>query len=672
MGVHGAERSAEVSRHFEVRESPSERSDRPDAAVVRRWDAAAGSSACSGASPSRSHRLQIAVLATLIGCMVVAGYPQQAASAPPALPGSGGFNAQLFEPLPAQGLNRLNMSTSDTLTQFSFSAGIFFHYADDPVTTIDVDTDEVFERIVDSQLIGELMLSFALFDWASVGVVMPAAAYQTGDPLERVGLAGDRLDGQSLGDLRVVTQLRLLDPASFGGFGLHLVVPLAIPTGDREAFLSDGELRVTPTLGMDWRSASGLWLGLNAGYEVRPARPSHTYISDDTIRWSVGVRIPLVRELALVATGFGSYQTGSSVDPQDPSQGLTREVGTPVEVLAGFEILAAEGFVASAGVGLPVVRGVGTPDLRAYVTLGWTPFEEADADGDGIADVVDDCPNTAEDLDGYLDEDGCPELDDDGDGIPDALDSCPQSAEDPDGFDDEDGCPDADNDRDGVPDVVDLCPTRPEDNDGDADGDGCPDVDGDQDGVTDSADRCPNEPEDVDGFNDADGCPDRDNDGDGVLDTEDSCPLKAETINGVDDEDGCPDVAVQGIDDQGDRLKLSKSLSFKGRTSQLNDDHRAVLSQVAAYLKGTPSIASLEVASHTDSEGTTAQNRGVTQRRADAIRAFLVAQGVDAGRVIAVGYGEERPIANNASPYERAKNNRVELIVKERSVTLPQ
>ena len=81
-----------------------------------------------------------------------------------------------------------------------------------------------------------------------------------------------------------------------------------------------------------------------------------------------------------------------------------------------------------------------------------------------------------EDVDGFEDEDGCPDPDNDGDGIPDVSDACPDDAEDADGFEDTDGCPDLDNDGDGILDVDDQCPNEPEDFDGEADEDGCPDA----------------------------------------------------------------------------------------------------------------------------------------------------------------------------------------------------
>lgn len=71
-----------------------------------------------------------------------------------------------------------------------------------------------------------------------------------------------------------------------------------------------------------------------------------------------------------------------------------------------------------------------------------TASGSTDTDGDGIYGDADQCPDQAEDFDGFQDDDGCAEPDNDGDGIPDGEDVCPLDAEDVDGYQDEDGCPD--------------------------------------------------------------------------------------------------------------------------------------------------------------------------------------------------------------------------------------
>ena len=116
------------------------------------------------------------------------------------------------------------------------------------------------------------------------------------------------------------------------------------------------------------------------------------------------------------------------------------------------------------------------------------------------------------------------DLDNDLDSLPDKADKCPAQAEDVDGFEDNDGCPELDNDKDGVPDTGDRCPNEPETVNGFDDADGCPDVtDNDRDGVPDDKDQCKDGPEDTDGFEDTDGCPDPDNDKDGLPDNQDEC-----------------------------------------------------------------------------------------------------------------------------------------------------
>jgi outer membrane protein OmpA-like peptidoglycan-associated protein len=257
--------------------------------------------------------------------------------------------------------------------------------------------------------------------------------------------------------------------------------------------------------------------------------------------------------------------------------------------------------------------------------------------------------------------------DPDRDGVVGGTDQCPNEAEDKDGFQDDDGCPDPDNDGDGVLDAADQCPSEAEDKDGFQDDDGCPDLDNDGDGILDAADKCPNEAEDKDGFQDDDGCPDLDNDGDGVADVSDKCPNEPETKNGFQDDDGCPDElpaklkqftgAIQGI-------------NFKVGDSALQATSNATLDRAVAVLKEFADLK-MEVQGHTDDQplkagGKFASNTALSQARADAVKAYFVAKGIDESRLTAKGYGETIPVEDpkgltagklNAA---RAKNRRVE------------
>jgi outer membrane protein OmpA-like peptidoglycan-associated protein len=288
----------------------------------------------------------------------------------------------------------------------------------------------------------------------------------------------------------------------------------------------------------------------------------------------------------------------------------------------------------------------GTPRFGAQISLGWKGIlKEDDTDGDGIIDKMDGCPKEAEDRDGFKDDDGCPDNDNDGDGFVDSQDRCPDSA----GTDG--GCPVYDTDGDKIPDGVDKCPNEAEDMDSFEDEDGCPDPDNDNDGVIDEKDNCPSKAEDTDGFEDGDGCPDLDNDGDGVSDVEDKCP----GVRGLPDNNGCPKTKEIS------RGKLVLSgVTFQPGKAVLTSNSYTILDQVYESLVEWPEVK-LEIQGHTDNVGNNMTNLKLSQKRADAVRLYLIQKGIDSARLRSVGYGEEFPIADNHTAGGREKNRRVEM-----------
>ncbi len=252
-------------------------------------------------------------------------------------------------------------------------------------------------------------------------------------------------------------------------------------------------------------------------------------------------------------------------------------------------------------------------------------------------------------------------LDSDGDGIEDKKDLDPYHKEDFDGFEDEDGAPDPDNDKDGIPDYLDKAPNLPEDIDGFEDEDGVPDLDNDQDGINDTEDKAPNAPEDFDGFEDEDGVPDLDNDKDGIPDYLDKAPNQPETFNGYQDEDGVPDEKPKPpIVEYGKPLIL-KGVTFQTGKADLTENAKRVLDIVAESLMQYPEIE-IEIRGYTDSVGSAAFNLNLSQRRAEAVRDYLVQKGIALKRLRAIGYGEANPIASNKTKEGRAKNRRIEFI----------
>lgn len=214
-----------------------------------------------------------------------------------------------------------------------------------------------------------------------------------------------------------------------------------------------------------------------------------------------------------------------------------------------------------------------------------------------------------------------------------------------------------DRDGDGIPDDVDQCPDVAEDKDGFQDEDGCPDYDNDKDGIYDEQDECPNNPEDRDGFQDMDGCPDTDNDKDGIPDVSDNCPNNPETVNGYKDQDGCPDEKPMEIK----QTLVLHGVNFKTASAELLEESYYVLEQVYNSLEAYPNVR-VEIAGHTDSQGSNEYNLALSYDRAKSVMNYLVMRGIAPNRLVARGYGEERPVASNETAEGRAKNRRVELV----------
>lgn len=257
-------------------------------------------------------------------------------------------------------------------------------------------------------------------------------------------------------------------------------------------------------------------------------------------------------------------------------------------------------------------------------------------------------------------------VDTDADGVTDKDDNCPRDAEDLDGFRDLDGCPELDNDGDGVVDTADRCPNEPEDRDNFADTDGCPELDNDNDGLADAQDQCPNEAGPVAGK----GCPSRDADSDGVADDKDTCPSQPETRNDYLDEDGCPDTKPQRIEVTANQIVIKQRINFASGKATILSDSFPVLDDVAQALKDYPRLR-VEIGGHTDNVGDDAVNQRLSKLRADAVYTYLTQHGIPAIRLVAAGYGETRPIDTNMTDSGKLANRRVEFVILDATPPAP-
>ncbi len=337
------------------------------------------------------------------------------------------------------------------------------------------------------------------------------------------------------------------------------------------------------------------------------------------------------------------------------------------------------------------IKAGGSNETYLFHTVGlnFNLGKKKDTDKDGVADRLDKCPNTPSGV--SVDKNGCP-LDRDGDGVADYIDACPDVA----GLSKFNGCPDRDGDGisdkdDACPDVAGLlslkgCPDR--DGDGISDADdrcpdasgsralrGCPDSDGD--GVADVDDKCPRTPA---GYKvNEKGCP-LDNDNDGVLNEDDRCP----NVPGSASLKGCPDFDGDGVPDIDDRCpkikgtiankgcpeitkedivkitKIGSKIFFENNSDKLKVASLVQLDELVTLLNKYEG-SKLTIEGHTDNVGKDDFNIILSQKRTESVKKYLEKKGISETRLMATGFGETLPIADNKTALGRAKNRRVEL-----------
>jgi len=196
-----------------------------------------------------------------------------------------------------------------------------------------------------------------------------------------------------------------------------------------------------------------------------------------------------------------------------------------------------------------------------------------------------------------------------------------------------------DTDSDGLTDDVDKCPTVA----GLAKYGGCPIPDTDADGVNDELDKCIS----VSGFARYEGCPIPDTDGDGVNNEEDKCPDEA----GPADNQGCPKLEQYNFN--------AKNVQFATGSATLITKAKLELDELVVIMNDHPTVG-VAVDGYTDNTGKAATNLALSQKRANAVKAYLVKKGISAERITATGHGIDNPVADNKTASGRLENRRVE------------
>lgn len=177
------------------------------------------------------------------------------------------------------------------------------------------------------------------------------------------------------------------------------------------------------------------------------------------------------------------------------------------------------------------------------------------------------------------------------------------------------------------------------------------DVDGD--GVKDSKDMCPGTPKGAPV--DAKGCP-LDSDGDGIPDYLDKCPGTAPGTKV--DRHGCEIMAKKPPVVQ--KVVIGNVMLFGFDSAELKMEATDVLDDVYAKFKGNSAVKAVVITGHADSMGSDAYNMGLSERRAESVRDYLIGSGANGSLLTARGVGESKPTASNDTAEGRSANRRVE------------
>lgn len=338
---------------------------------------------------------------------------------------------------------------------------------------------------------------------------------------------------------------------------------------------------------------------------------------------AVGVTLPVVARVMVTVEATGAA----------PGEALAR--GT-LHGLAGLRWLSEAGVMLGAAGG-PRIAGEGPPSALFMLQGGYAvPVRVAervvgDGDGDLVLDPDDRCPDEPAGSRPDRRRRGCPMHDRDDDGVEDARDACPEVPQglspDPERL----GCPTRDVDGDGIPDARDACPTVPE-------------------GATPDPARP--------------GCPDPDRDRDGIANDDDACPDLYGRATRDPRTHGCPNVALTR-----DEIVIREQPRFRIDRAEIMPESERLLLEVRAVLEVHPELERVEVQGHTDDRADEPHNLNLSQRRAEAVRRWLVEHGIAASRLEARGYGESQPLQSNRTEAGRAANRRVAFVIRLRAAS---
>jgi outer membrane protein OmpA-like peptidoglycan-associated protein len=330
--------------------------------------------------------------------------------------------------------------TGRTLGRMQTLAGLTLGYTGASLT--EVDQGQTLRTWLGDRWEAEVFGTFGVLSFLDLGFAVPIVMHQA------YSRSGDGGRAGGLGDLLVAPAVQILRQDGAKGVNLGVSAELSVPTGDPDAFMSPGVLQLATRVALS-RSRGPFTLAGNAWYRFAARRVEVLNIKDgDQVGLSAGLGVQLKR-LPLRA-GLDLYLAVPAREPFFHKEAIFSEAALAVGYQWGS-------FLVRVGGAAGLAPGYGVPQERVFVTLAWAtrtarfgvdeaapsaPVAEAappapvapvaavdpDPDHDGLAGPADQCSDAPEDLDGYQDDDGCPDRDNDGDTVVDEADGCPDQA----------------------------------------------------------------------------------------------------------------------------------------------------------------------------------------------------------------------------------------------------
>ncbi|MED5371730.1 MAG: OmpA family protein [Myxococcota bacterium] len=572
-----------------------------------------------------------------------------------------GLNGQLFRPsLDAKNTLWVNDSLRAP-SGYTFGKAMI-HYANDPVVYLRDDGERM--ELVSGIWQLDVMAGYTRGP-VRLGVQVPVYLRTNGSSGGETGL----------GDLGLDVKVSALDRTE-KPVGLAFAGRVFVPTATVTAPLGNDGLGWEVEAIVDKELSEKWLLAANVGTRGVPTVELENLTWDDQVFVRAGAGYTIrPNDLGLSLDLASHFTYGEFSNP----------AARPIEGIVGGWYRLAGNWVLRGGVGTGLNSAVGSPRFRLMAGIGWEPsWGPIDTDNDGVMDDVDQCVTDPEDLDGVMDSDGCPEatrvtvlvVDADGNEVPggtwsgagnsgasgDVMEifggSAAISAK-AEGF--LDGAVTAD-----VPDAesftvsVPLTPAM---------------IPGTL--LVKAMDEAGNTVEDA------------------VWKHRKLAPQGQAAGESLDVEPGEYVITVEApgygtqraevvvvkesvaevvltlkpakVELEAERITIKDSVYFETNKAIIKSESHELLDEVAAILIAHPELTKIRIEGHTDSRGAADYNKDLSQRRAEAVQDYLVSKGVEAGRLEAVGYGEEKPLdeRNNAAAWE--KNRRVDFFVAERS-----